>query len=259
MEQERELSGGNATDGVVRVGGTVRKPWADNTEKVHDYLRALRARGLDVPKTHGQDAQGRQVIEFVDGALAQDQMPLTHDELYRVGEIVRSIHDASPSVQRADLGSWPVLLPTDGTADLVCHNDLAPWNLIIGARWVFIDWDGAGPSTRLWDLAYSAQAFALLVHGQSVVDATARLRSFINGYDADDELRQTLPDAMARRTGAMSEFLRVAHENGRQPWGRMYIDGHGAHWRETHHYIRAHHDAWITALTSTRKTPKKSG
>ncbi|WP_407645311.1 phosphotransferase [Brevibacterium pigmentatum] len=32
------------------------------------------------------------------------------------------------------------------------HGDLTPWNLLLGERWVFIDWDSAAASARLWDL-----------------------------------------------------------------------------------------------------------
>jgi hypothetical protein len=32
-------------------------------------------------------------------------------------------------------------------------------------RWVFIDWDGAGPGSRLWDLAYAAHGFVPLAAG----------------------------------------------------------------------------------------------
>jgi len=50
-----------------------------------------------------------------------------------------------------------VLIPDPAAGDLICHSDLAPWNLVRNEqRWVFIDWDNAGPSSRLWDLGYAA-------------------------------------------------------------------------------------------------------
>ena len=45
---------------------------------------------------------------------------------------------------------------------IIAHQDLAPWNLVIGDRWAFIDWDTAAPGTRLWDLAYAVHGFVPL-------------------------------------------------------------------------------------------------
>lgn len=42
---EESLSGGNATSLVVRVDGTVRKPWFDGASGVLEYMRDLRQRG----------------------------------------------------------------------------------------------------------------------------------------------------------------------------------------------------------------------
>lgn len=250
-EEEIELAGGNASGKVVRVGDTVRKPWIDSSAAVQSYVDVLRAHGVDAPEPLGRDGQGRHVVEFVEGTLALDHMPLGHDDLLRVGGMIRRIHDASEMVPIPDPDGWRMLLPAENP-NLMCHNDLAPWNLIMGDRWVFIDWDGAGPSTRLWDLAYAAQSFGMLIAGQAVESAAARLRALVDGYGADDALREVLPAAMSKRTAAMFELLRSSSESGFQPWAEMYANGHGEHWRAAAEYVMRNQAAWKRALSRSQ-------
>lgn len=250
-DDEVSLQGGNASgNDVVKVGGTVRKPWLRSTESAARYMNWIRSAGVDVPDWRGRDSRGRQVLEYVPGRLAMEVGPLSHDALQQVGALVRQIHDASSSFP-GDPATWDVLIPPPGATDLVCHNDLAPWNLIVGeGRLVFIDWDAAGPSTRLWDLAYSAQSFAVLDESQPVSSAARRLRAFIDGYAPDAELRAALPDAMVQRTHAMYALLRDSHARGREPWATMFSHGHGDFWSSTAGYVKHHVEAWRNALAA---------
>lgn len=249
--EEVLLAGGNATDGVVRVGSTVRKPWTAATPSVLAYMRGMRDAGVDVPVVYGQDAQGRQVTEFVPGRLAMDSPPLSLPELSRVGRIVRAIHDASAAYVPDSDSTWTTAIPAP-RADLICHNDLAPWNLLIGDRWVFIDWDAAAPSTRLWDLAYAAQAFTLNDASANPREAAQALASFIDGYNADDELRAALPVTMWQRTTAMYELLKNSHVTGAEPWGTMYTTGHGNHWNAVTQFVRVNESLWAEAIRAAR-------
>lgn len=249
MSEERVLSGGNASGEVVIAGGTVRKPWTIATAHVHEFMAAVRAAGVDVPGTLGRDDRGRQILEYVPGRLAIDAGPLTRAELRRVGAMVRAIHDASEAFVAKPDASWQTAIAAPG-AELICHNDLAPWNLIIGERWVFIDWDAAAPSTRLWDLAYAAQAFALNAVERSPEVAALELAAFVGGYGAESALRAALPEAMEHRTAAMLELLRVGHERGDEPWASMFAQGHGAHWARVTRYVADHRAVWARALAS---------
>ncbi|KAA9151134.1 phosphotransferase [Microbacterium lushaniae] len=243
MQQEVPLSGGNASSGVVRLGSTVRKPWTAHSSGVLRYMRVLRERGIDLPEPMGRDDQGRMVTEFVPGPLALDSPPLTRAQLTRVGAMVREIHDASRDLDADALGLGPALIPV-AEPDWVCHGDLTPWNLVVGERWVFIDWDGAAASTRLWDLAYSAQAFALNDPTADPARAAEDLVAYLDGYQADDETRARLPEVLPRRAWAMHDMLKTAHLERREPWGSMYTNSHGAHWRETAHFLERNSDVW---------------
>jgi len=211
-------------------------------------MRTLRDRGVDLPEPLGQDAQGRATTEYVPGRLATDPPALTRPQLGRVGAMVRTVHDASEGLDADALGLGPPLLPVAG-ADLACHGDLTPWNLVVGERWVFIDWDGAAASTRLWDLAYSAQAFTLNDTTADPARAAANLRAFVDGYGAGAELRAALPEVLPLRARAMHDLLAAAHRKGREPWGSMYVAGHGAHWRGVADHLQAHTAVWRAALT----------
>ena len=82
---EESLSGGNSSEGVYRVGNTVRKPWSESTPGVHAFMAHVRGAGVSVPRVFETDAAGWQVLEHVPGRLALDSDPLTAPELNRVG------------------------------------------------------------------------------------------------------------------------------------------------------------------------------
>lgn len=237
--QEIELDGGNASGVVVRRGNTVRKAATAATEVVQRYLEHLQQRGLQVPQHFGLDDSGRQKLEYIEGSLAMDLPALSHAELERVGRMVRALHQASEDFhwEASDQFDSPITAPGQ---ELMCHNDLAPWNLVIGERWVFIDWDAAAPSTRMWDLAYAAQSFALNDPLAQPEQAAENLRAFLRGYQLEKPLHKELLPVMIERVGAMYELLRSSHQAGIEPWGSMYTRGHGAHWSAVRDYLTRH-------------------
>jgi len=130
------------------------------------------------------------------------------------------------------------------------HHDLAPWNLVIGPRWAFIDWDLAAPGTRLWDVAYAVHGFVPLSASPRWQrrDAGSRVRVFADAYGLDEPQRRELVSMLARRTRAMHEFLARQARAGAQPWAGMWDDGHGDAWQADADYIQANEAAWAAAL-----------
>ncbi len=250
MTEEQELSGGNASGRVVRVGGTVRKPWTGATASVFAYMEALRTAGVERPAPMGRDEQGRQVTEFVEGELVLGGKLLSFAELAEVGALVRQIHDASAGFSPAKDALWETAIEAPGD-ELICHNDLAPWNLLRGERWIFIDWDAAAPSTRLWDLAYAAHTFTLADPQQDLRVAAEALSSFVAGYRADAQLRADLPEALVARTRAMFTMLERSYREGREPWATMFVEGHGDHWRAVAQYVERNREVWRAALSGS--------
>jgi hypothetical protein len=82
---ERPLSGGRVTPGVVRVGGTVRRPARPNSQFVQALLTHLQERGFDAVPCHlGSDEQGREVFSFIEGHVPPDLDASFPDEGARV-------------------------------------------------------------------------------------------------------------------------------------------------------------------------------
>ncbi len=67
-DEEQPLTGGNVSDGVVRVGDTVRRPVGPWTPAVHALLTHLHEVGFRAaPRPLGIDGQGREVLTVVPG------------------------------------------------------------------------------------------------------------------------------------------------------------------------------------------------
>ncbi|HYS31580.1 MAG TPA: aminoglycoside phosphotransferase family protein [Streptosporangiaceae bacterium] len=164
--KEMPLQGGNMSSGVVRIGDTVRRPAGPWTPAVHALLGYLHTVGFHgAPRPLGIDEHGREILTFIPGTVAWPGNFILldpDDRLRRVARLIREFHDAVTGFRAPPDAQWQVLIPAEGTG-IIAHHDLAPWNLIIGRQlWAFVDWDTAGPGSRLWDVAYAMHGFVPL-------------------------------------------------------------------------------------------------
>lgn len=242
---EEVLRGGNLSV-VVRVGDTVRRPTGPWTPTIHALLRHLEARGFDgAPRVHGIDDEGREILDFVPGAMAWPDMGAlaTDDGLARAADLLRRYHDAvADFVPPAD-ATWQLdEMRADGERHLggespiVCHNDCAAWNLVMGDdRWAFIDWDVAGPRPRLWDVAYAVRGMVLVDHE---CDVRHRVDVLATSYGLGVTERRRLPEIVLARIQSSIDHMRTRAEAGIEPWATMWAGGHGASWNETLAFAR---------------------
>jgi Ser/Thr protein kinase RdoA (MazF antagonist) len=250
VEPEEILPGGNVSGEVAWVGATVRKRATPATPAVEALLGYLNAAGFAAaPRTLGRDDRGRHVLEYIPGRLADTLPPPDLDGLHRVGQIIRDLHDATAGFTPPPGAQWGVVIPPD-RRDLICHHDLAPWNLVRdGDRWVFIDWDLAGPGSRLWDLAWAVIGFVPLAPGGDPAADGPRLRALADGYRLAARPRANLPALLAARARSMYDLLRRSAQTGAEPWAGLYAAGHGEHWGPAADYIDRHLEQWARALT----------
>ena len=155
---EEVLAGGNSSI-VVRVGDTVHRPAGPWTPAVHQLLSTLRAAGVtEVPEPLGLDEQGREVLSYLPGIVGHHPMPgwiWSPKILHEAGSLLRRVHDASAPLAHS-AAIWQ--LPAHQPIEVVCLNDIAPYNMVFqdGHITGLIDVDMASPGPRIWDLAYLA-------------------------------------------------------------------------------------------------------
>jgi Ser/Thr protein kinase RdoA (MazF antagonist) len=166
------------------------------------------------------------------GALATD------DGLARAAALLRRYHEAVADFDvPADAErQFPDMAPdgepfVGGEGRIVCHNDCAAWNLVMGDdRWAFIDWDVAGPRPRIWDVAYAIRGM-VLVDPDS--DITRRVAVFSDAYGLDDVERRRLPEVVVARIESSIGLMRRHAEAGEEPWATMWAGDHRTAWEST--------------------------
>jgi hypothetical protein len=238
-ETEIALPGGTLNS-VVRIGDTVHRlagPW---TPTIHSMLRHVRDRGFDLaPEPLGLDGSGREIVSFIPGTTVGWSLPwpsLIRQEslLEQVGEMTARYHRAVIDFRPAERVPWQSGPAALGPSELVCHHDLAPYNVVVeeGRLQGVIDWDLAGPGTALSELAFVAWQWVPL-QGPFVTallgwtdppDRVRRLRLLLDAYGLDD--RTGFIDKVIDRIGYNRDIMIRKAADGHRAYQSLIQQGH---------------------------------
>lgn len=256
---EVALPKGDVTDGVVRVGGTVRRPHQEQSWAVAAYLDHLESAGFDgSPRFLGLDGQGRDVLTFLDGDVPGDDLPewaLTDALLASVGRLVRRLHEASAGYVPVE--PFPPQSVAQDEFELVSHLDVTPQNTVVrgGEAVGVVDFDLAGPTTRLIDSFNTAMHWVPLRAPEDLrqeVDQLARLRVFADAYGWTAEERRGIAEFGARRADLSYRRMKLRAETLGGGWERMWREGVGDVIRRRGEWLRASADDIERALGEGR-------
>ena len=179
-DAEVPLPGGNV-GGAVRVGDTVRRPTGPWTSAVHALLTHAGERMPHVPGVLGFDDLGREVLTFLPGEVVDfEREVLTDAQLVALVAWTRRFHAAVADFRHD--GPWRFVPGADPT--LIGHNDIAPYNVCFDGddlTGVF-DWDFAGPSSPLDELAFIAWNCVPLTRDVGVAESAHRLELIASTY-----------------------------------------------------------------------------
>lgn len=174
------LTGGRSTHGVVRIGDSVHRPTSSNATFVHALLRHLERTGFAAaPRFCGVDERGWEMLTYIEGVVPHNasERRWTDDQLRRVAALLRTFHDATAGTELA------------GPHEVVCHNDFAPWNVVLVNEIpaAMIDFDEAAPGSRIRDVSYAVWCWLNLGDERFAAEEQGRrIRLFCDEYGLTD-------------------------------------------------------------------------
>ncbi|WP_138414427.1 phosphotransferase [Sinomonas gamaensis] len=267
-ETETPLPGGDVTEGVVRVGDTVRRPLGPHSPLVHAILQHLEAQHFDgAPRFLGIDERGREILTFIDGEVANRPHPAwlaDETRLVSLARLVRRLDDAmagfAPSSSMLEAVAAPEIpgMPPEPRAQpqFIGHLDITPENVVFrdGVAVALIDFDLAKPATRVDEVFNLCLWWAPLAPEEDRtdplrgVDAVARTRLIADAYGLAAVDRQRLVPTAIRRTERSWHLMKYRAEHDGGGWLRMWQDGVGERIERRLAWLEAHGERLSAAL-----------
>jgi len=209
MSTWQPLAGGTMSTVEVR-GDVVRRSTGFWTPPVHALLRHLEAAGFDrAPRVLGVDDEGRELLTLLPGQVpsAPRGWSGSDDVVVAAAQLLRRYHDAVATFPAGTVEGWDPFFQEQPSGEVICHNDFATYNctFVDGLPWGMIDFDGAAPGSRVWDLAWTAVSFVPFDPDVRMADRPRRLRLLCDAYGLAD--RVPIVDAIEGRLSKLRAGL----------------------------------------------------
>lgn len=255
---EEKSTDGNMAD-VIRLGDRVRKqkgPWWSATRQVLEHLEES-----GYPWSSRLLAENEDTVDLafitgstIDASLTahlEPGLPVT------IGRRIRELHDALEGFDLAaatEVVPWPV---EPQEKQIVCHNDLSPWNTVMkeGEFQGFIDWDLVSVATREWDLAWACWRFAPIYPRGERIRFTAREQAIrcnilLNVYGKDALNLDGFVDLINMRMRCGIDSVEVLGPQGVPGFDRLLATGMHLSAHNDRGWLAANRDAFVEALES---------
>ncbi len=269
-QAEIPLGGGDVTEGVVRVGDTVRRPVGPHSPLVHALLTHLESVGFEgAPRFLGIDGSGREVLSYIEGEVAGRPRPSwIGDEirLASVGRLVRAYDDAAASFAPppdVPLGTAPAEPPGIPPApayppELIGHVDITPENVVFrnGRAYALVDFDLAKSATRADEMYNAMMWWVPLSDPRDVdpllrgVDVPRRSRILADAYGLSGTDRERIMEVAVLRTRRAWYLMKQRAETQGGGWKRMWDEGVGDVIKRREAWLDRHAAALTAALTA---------
>lgn len=219
--ESKFLPGGSG--GVWRMsapGGETRvhRPTGPWTPAVHALLAHLHEHGLTgVPRVHGFDDDGREVLEYLPGdTLDPETEQPSDDALAAAAAWLRRFHDAVLDFRPGAL-EWRQGIQALSDDEVICHNDPGLYNWIVsngesGEFVGMIDWDRAGPGKPIDDLAFLCWSGVPLLRDTPAETAARRIALAARAYGGVEPVE--LLAAVDARMELISDRWRAGIDRG---------------------------------------------
>jgi len=210
MHDEIPLTGGRITQGVVKKGDYVLRPCCANSDFVHAVLKWLESKKISAaPKFIGLTDDGREITTFLEGTSPEDLDYFSDQQLFRAGEIIKTLHNALSDFDGCKVGQT------------VCHNDLSPCNFMFmdGMPYAVFDWDTAEIGDPLNDVAYAAWMWGNIGdEDSSPADVGKRIDALLNGYGLGKEGQNKLIEKIHEQIQQVAKSTLEAKRTDAYEW-----------------------------------------